>query len=152
MMVSSSVVMCFFRTLCLHNCGDDGVSVAMIPIPWNVPCPSRVQMLWSTLSAMNCTDLDSSYPTKSMPWWKAALLSYVEIVLYEQQNPISCRVSIRNRDSYIRWSSTPSPNNTGTKIVLGLAAWMRACPIADIFLSLELVVINGLQKMYQRYW
>ena len=32
----------------------NGAEMAMIPIPWNVPLPSIVTILWSTLSAMNC--------------------------------------------------------------------------------------------------
>ena len=33
-----------------------GASTAIIPIPWNVPFPSIVRILWSTLSPVNNTD------------------------------------------------------------------------------------------------
>ena len=66
-----------------------GVTAAMTHIPWNVPLPSIVMMLWSTLSAAKKTDISSkstSPPRTSGSTQSAAFFSNLITSVYDEQN------------------------------------------------------------------
>ncbi|KAH3857904.1 hypothetical protein DPMN_100521 [Dreissena polymorpha] len=52
-----------------------GVTAAIIPMPWKVPYPSKVHILWSTLSATNCKEDDYVTPGMCTPFVAEALVS-----------------------------------------------------------------------------
>ncbi len=64
-----------------------GVTAAIIPMPWNVLLPSRVRMLWSTLSAAYWMNSPEK-PGISVICDTTALCTNLCTSLYEQQNPI----------------------------------------------------------------
>ena len=45
-----------------------GVTLAIIPIPWNVPFPCNVLIFWSALSAMYWMKSVDDNPSISLPW------------------------------------------------------------------------------------
>ena len=55
---SSSVVTLAFRLMRLAMLVDreSAEYIAMVPIPWNVPSPVSVRMLWSALSLTHCVN------------------------------------------------------------------------------------------------
>lgn len=64
----SSALTCLLGTSWL--CVVPGVTAAMIPMPWNVSLPSKVLMLWSTLSATYWTNSEV-WLGISVPWFTA---------------------------------------------------------------------------------
>ena len=113
-----------------------GVSAAMIPIPWKLPLPSVVRMLWSTLSptkrsVMSCTSMSSASVSGATEFveffWKRN--TYV----YEETNPITWRVSTRKHDQYIWCACTARSICNGATTARGRAACIIACKIAATF-------------------
>ena len=111
----------------------DGLSVfqGMTPIPWNVPLPSIVMMLWSTLSAAKWTDISSkstSPPRTSGSTRSAAFFSNLITSVYDEQNTILWSTMIFER--YRWWICTASPICSGAMTARGRTAWIMAWPSA----------------------
>ena len=110
-----------------------GVTEAMTPIPWNVPLPSIVMMLWSTLSAAKRTDISSkstSPPRTSGSTRSAAFFSNLITSVYDEQNPNLWRVSTMIFERYRWWICTASPICSGAMTARGRTAWIMAWPTA----------------------
>ena len=115
-----------------------GVTVAIIPIPWNVFKPSIVLILWSILSATYSIWTSGLTFGISIPLTTDALRSSHWISLYELQNPCSWSESMRNLELkwWCNWTSRPNCSDaTNTR---GLTACIMASPIDDIFLVVSI--------------
>ena len=90
-----------------------GVTVAIIPIPWNVFKPSIVLILWSILSATYSIWTSGLTFGISVPLTTDALRSNRWISQYKLQNPCSWSESMRNLE--LKWwcNWTPRPNCSG---------------------------------------
>ena len=97
----------------LDGLWEQGVTVAMIPIPWNVPVPSIVERLWSTLSATNSIWLSCRVLGKSFPSATAAFRSNWMTSLYAHENPYLWSVFINNFDAKWRCICMPRPSWSG---------------------------------------
>ena len=101
-----------------------GVDIAIIPIPWNVPDPSKVLILWSTLSPANCVntfgyEFMTEFPIGWLPTTDFLNLFTSE---YEIEKP-SLNNSLTSHLDPNTWShSIPRPNNSGGNIVRGRGA------------------------------
>ena len=114
------------------------VPAAIIPIPWNVSLPSRVHMLWSTLSATHCM----KDPLRVVSTAFSSLLMMECLNRFTSAglmaNP-SLNSSFVNHFHPNKWSaSTPSPKSNGGIYDFGLSAFVIACPMEDCFSSSDI--------------
>ena len=113
---------------------------ASIPIPWKVPFPSYVIMLWSTLSPANNRDwprMSISPLNTSGASEHAAFISNLCTSGYDEANPMVERLSIKNHDLYKWCICTVTPSCRGAITALGLTAWTTACSMLATFLDVS---------------
>ena len=98
-----------------------GVDVTIIPIPWNVSDPSKVLILWSTLSPANCVNTFGYAFMTEFPIGWLATTDFLN--LFTSEYEIGKPKLNSSLTSYLdpnTWShAIPRRNNSGVNAVCG---------------------------------
>ena len=108
----------------------DFSDIDIIPIPWNVPFPVKVIVLWSTLSAAHWQKPTSSVTSRSSRWivWLIAECLYLRTSPDEIESPNLDKWFTSHLDPNVWSNCTLIPNGIGQITGLLIAAWVTHFP------------------------